>query len=317
MMACVYNFFCKAGHQLLQNELYPLLLVSILALVPLTTCFIPIIIALIALKQGSYPGLKVLIIGTAITLFTVKNSMVSAYYLPNIITIFSLSYFSALLLRMTENLKKVSMALVAIGLVWIVVLQMFFADYILQQIKILMSAVVHALPIENLPKELISFTAVSFKGDRVLANFLLGINTTYMVFSAFFSMLIARFWQAKLFYPQGFRQEILTFRASYVGFILFAISLFCYRYTDSAIAKSCIILLINYLTMAGMYIVFVIVLNINRGYKLILFLFSLVFFKLTLPIYVLLGSIDSFYDIRMRFLNASNVAKTNKKDGES
>jgi hypothetical protein len=132
---------------------------------------------------------------------------------------------------------------------------------------------------------------------KILADYLLGIQVLSIVISALSSLMLARYVQSILFYPEGFRKELLSFKAArifVIGLLLTSIGAY-YHY---ALAISCLPMLLVYVMAAGILVLFKL-LSKKKDWLTMLFLFVPLIIApyVMLPIYVLFGSLDSWFNI--------------------
>lgn len=292
------NHFCqKQATILLKNEHYAWLLVVILTVVPFFEWFALAIIILITLRKGSYEGFKVFGIGMLISsalLFNADRLSLPYSAYDSLLTI-CLGYVTAIALRYTVNWNFVMTGLLIVGLICTTLINWIAPAYVFEQYQLLIAL----FKINN--SSLLELINTKLMTNKVhLANYLLGIKTLSIIVSVLSSLMLARTIQDRLFYPGGFRKEILSFKANNIGIILLILSVFG-SYEGNLIAISCLPLLVVYAMIAGMIVLFNLLHNQRDFVSLCYLVIPLILIPyIMLPIYVLLGSLDSIFNFRLR-----------------
>jgi hypothetical protein len=294
------SFLHKQGHYLLQNEIYALFLTAALAAIPFVSWLSLAVIALVTLRKGGYDGFKVLVTGLTIAIIAGSRSAELPYTISSIVMTFSMGYIAALTLRHTASWKIVVAFVLTIALLGMLLVAWIVPDYIMEQYQVLLVMLRSIEQGESLMRLL---NGQSGANQELLANYLLGVKAFSIVLSALSSLMLARYIQALLFNPGGFKAEILVFRASRIGVLLLIISGIG-AYQSNPVAVSCLPILVVYLMAAGMSLLFNIISRKQNLVTIFLLFVPLVLAPyVMLPVYVFFGSLDSLFNFRLRLLS--------------
>lgn len=136
--------------------------------------------------------------------------------------------------------------------------------------------------------------------ESVSLNYFIGQYLGFIIASkVFFALLVARWWQARLYNPGGFRKEFASFSlsAAVVVGILFSVILLEFFVPEVAGAGWIMMIPVVLLGAAVFHHLVIARFNLSSGW--------VVLFYLTLPLthslVAVLGCMDSFFNIRKRF----------------
>jgi hypothetical protein len=287
----------KQGRFLLENDYYALLYVAILALIPLATWLSAAIVALITLRKGGINGAKGLIVGiTSLLLLYILSVTLSPSGVFNAIMAFLPCFIMALVLRATASWNVTAGFIVLLTLIGIVLIHGLFPEVIEQQYRFI-QAVIKEFKREGSISGLFNTQGLN---STVIANYVIGMQGLSFAFSAATALLLARSVQARLFYPGGLRKEMSQFRASSWGVIVLVVTALG-AYQNNPLAISCLPILVAYYVCAGISLGFNILAKGKGIGSLFLLLLPLVLLPfVTMPIYVMLGALDSLFNFRSR-----------------
>ncbi|STX51734.1 membrane protein [Legionella busanensis] len=290
------TFLRNQGQYLLKNEICAFFVAAILALTPLTTWLSLAVITLVTLRKGFVDGAKVFICGIIASYISYQfNANLGHAFSMTIIT-FIIGFSAALILRLTANWKVVIFGILIAALVIISLIHGLLPTYANEQYALLLTVLKEIDPNHMLVQLLES---QQHTNPNLIVNSLLGIRVLSLVFSALGSLMLARGIQSLLFYPGGFREEMLAFRASCVGVFLLIIAVFGV-YQGNPIAISCLPLLVVYLMFAGISLFFNIMARKRDLITIFLLFVPLIIVPyIMLPIYVFFGSLDSLFNLRL------------------
>lgn len=295
-MARLGELLRKQGHFLLENDHYALMYVAILAVVPFATWLSVSIVALITLRKGWVSGLKGLVVGIAsLFLFYIVSSTSAEIF--NAVIAYLPCFMMAVLLRETTSWKLTIGFVVLLTLIGITIIHWLAPELIEQQYQFIQALFKEFERESTIPVLLNNQDSLN---PMLVANYVVGIQAVSLALSAIASLMLARSVQARLFYPGGYRQEMIEFRASSWGVILlFVTAIGAYQHNPLAI--SCLPILVVYYVCAGLSLSFNFLMKgkgIGTLFLLVLPLILLPF--ITLPIYVILGALDSLFNFRLR-----------------
>jgi len=291
------NFLQKQGVYLLRNKPYAYFLTAALAFVPCASWLSVSVIALVTLRKGSYEGFRLFLLGLALTLIISSWHVLLPFELPIIGLTFGLTYVAALALRMSVSLKMLITGLVLFGLFMMLCIQWLWPIAITEQFEALMVLLQKSLPDEVFK----TIFSQNTKNQSLLANYLLGIQMLSIILSTLSSMMMARYIQSLIYYPGGFRNELLTFKATRIGVFLLLISSIG-AYYHYPLAISALPTLLVYLMAAGMLVLFKLMVKKKEWLTMLFLLVPLIIAPyVMLPIYVIFGSLDSFLNFPRLF----------------
>lgn len=288
----------KQGQYLLENDRHALVYIAVLALMPFAQWLSVAIIALITLRKGWLAGYRSLVIGVLAHLMFSLLSTSFFVAMVTSVTAFLPCYLMALVLRVTINWQWTMSFIVLQVMLWVSLLHWLAPEFILHQYQYF----------QALLKELdnnLSFGLVFNQGlfdQTATAHYLVGVECASMAASAVASLMLARSVQSKLFCPNGFKQEIMAFRASNYGVILLAL-IGMEAYQHNSIALSCLPILVMYYAAAGLSLSFNIFAKNKRIGTLFLLIAPLVIVPFVmLAVYVSFGVLDSLFNFRVHLL---------------
>ncbi|MDF1677536.1 MAG: hypothetical protein P1U32_02440 [Legionellaceae bacterium] len=299
------GFFQQQALRVLEQEKYALLLAMVLSAVPYMDWLALALMALVTLRQGPKAGLRLLLP------VMLTHILVAAFSVPlstaiMMTVVSSLScYAAAYILKTTTSWHVVSGVLFVFVAVGVVVLQAFSPEFIIQQYMHLEATM------ENMG--LSQMNGLEFWGHKgvsldVIANYLLGIQAASLAFSAVVPLLFARSLQAQLFYPEGFRSEMLNFRGDRTAFALLVL-LTALAYLGHTVAMNCLPVVLLYFVLAGLSFGAYMFSNMRPFALMLLLIMPLIFLSWAfLPLYVLLGALDSLFNFRLYLSNKTGQA---------
>ncbi|OCH99134.1 hypothetical protein A8135_07715 [Legionella jamestowniensis] len=288
----------KQGRFLLENETYALAYIAILALVPFAAWLSAAIIALLTLRKGWMPGFKGVAVGVlALLLLSSLSSSWSLAFITAVMA-FLPCYLAAGVLHSTTNWRFAVAFIVLQALIGILLIHWLAPEFINEQYQFI-QAVLKQLERDDVIADLLSNQ--NTVNPIVIANYVMGIQAVSIVLSTIASLMLARSVQSGLFYPGGYRQEMLNFRASSLGVILLVIAVVA-AYQENPLAISVLPVLVVYYAGAGISIGFNALYKGKKGMsRLILLLIPLILLPFVIiPIYVVLGALDSLFNFRLR-----------------
>lgn len=294
------NFLQRQGSLILKNKSYAYFLTALLALLPFANWLSLSVIALVTLRKGSFEGSKILLIGLCTAMIINSHSHILPFELPALLATFVFCFLGALALRASASWKMLIAAMVTVGLGLIALIHWLAPSSILLEFDALLGLFQKVLPDGSWFQ---SIDVTSPANRQVLANYLLGIQMLSILISALSSLMLARHIQALLYHPGGFREELLAFKATRIG--VFVLIICCIAtYQHYAMALSFLPLLLVYVMAAGMVVLFKILLREKDWLALLFICLPLILVPyIMLPIYVLFGSLDSWFNFT-RFLSS-------------
>lgn len=288
-------FLQQQALRVLSEEKYALLLATVFAAVPYLSFLSLVIVGLVTLRHGGKAGFQVFLP------VLLMHVLVAVIRLPlHVALLMSVlgtlpCYLAAYFLKVTSSWRFVAIALLALVLGSAVCLHVFSSDFILQQYLHLLAALQHL----TAEQSLLDFWANKGVTSPVFANYLLGVQGASLVFSAMLLLLFARQLQSQLFYPEGFRAEMQNFRGKKVDCAV-VLLLLVLAYFENFLAINCLPLALLYCAFSGLSFVAYCFSNMRPlGLMLLLVLPTIFLAWVFLPLYALLGALDSVFNFRL------------------
>ena len=215
-------------------------------------------------------------------------------------------YLTAYVLRVTSSWRFVSIGLLALVLIAAICLHVFSSDFILQQYLHLLAAMQHLAAEQS---NLLDFWGNKGVSSPVFANYLLGVQAASLAFSAMMLLLFARQIQSQLFYPGGFRFEIQNFRGDKIDCAVLLL-LLALAYFENFLAINCLPLVLLYCALSGLSFATYCFSNMRPLVLMLLLVIPTIFLAwVFLPLYALIGALDSLFNFRL-YLSAKTGKAT-------
>jgi hypothetical protein len=192
----------KLGQFILRGWRHASLFIFGVSLLPLIGFLSTVFLSLFTLRKSEKSGL-LLVSVTSLPFLALSLFYSFWFFAPIFIGLVS-TYFLSLILKATNRWSAVLLGLVLLahGL-------FFLAHFFLPEINAAFSHYLSSADTQNLPPEEIALL-------QKIAPYSLGIVFLFFGSNAFFSVFLARYWQAKLFKPEGFSPEWQGIRLSYL-----------------------------------------------------------------------------------------------------
>lgn len=253
-------------------------------------------LALITLRKGYVQGTQVLAVVLLARFAVSLAAMMPKYAALSAIMTFLPCFMAALVLRYSQSWRAVSALFfvqVLLAALWI---QVGKPNFIMAQYLLVQDAI-RALSNDGvLSGVLIDSTRLN---EVVLANYLFGVQAAGVCISSALSLMLARAMQARLFNPGGFKQEMRSFRGDKIGLILLVVMVVAAS-DNHLLAINVIPVLIGYFVFAGMSLAAVMFARKKAVSTLCLLVVPMLLTPFViLPLYALMGMIDSLFNIRL------------------
>ncbi len=300
-MSRLQQFFTKQSAFLLENHLHAWVAILCLALLPFCDWLSMALVSLIGLRCGAKDGFKAGMVSAAVfvLLFSVSTQNVLAYSALESLVTLGLSFVAAMVLRYTISWNRAisTMLLITLGLTLLT--SAVGLDYIHSQAQLLL----HVLKEKNSHLMQQFFGQLALDDQKFIAVFL-GIKMLSIMLSAVCVLMLARDIQSRLYYPTGFKQELRHFKASRLVIILLLIVMILV-FNGQWLWLSCLPLLVTYVLVAGMVTIFRLMPKKHNILNALLIITPLVIAPaLMVAIYLLIGSLDGFFNIRLQLHRA-------------
>lgn len=301
-MARLGDYLSRQGRFVLEQESYALLYIAVFALVPYATWLSAALVALLTLRKGALGGLKGLVVACLAHFCLALLSISFSAALASTIMAFLPCYLTAAVLHETVSWRITVLFIVLLALMAIVLVHWLAPDFIMDQFHYLQT-VIKSIEQDGSDNSLsLVLNDHNLLNQVAMANYLVGVQAISLILSAIASLMLARSIQSRLFYPGGFKQEMLGFRASgYAVILLVIVALGAYQH--NALAMACLPVIVCYFFIAGIVLGFNLITKGKGkgGVMLFLLLLPIVFVpSVMLPVYAILGALDSLFNFRLR-----------------
>lgn len=288
----------KQGHLILNHDLYAWAAVVLFAAIPFFVWLSVALVAFITLRKGPTAGIKALSLGI-IALSSLSWTTRSLGTVLGVLLTYLPCFIAAYVLRQTVNIRMAINSLLLLACLLLAVIHWIYPEYIevqYQFVRLLFKEF-------NYDGALTSWLDnATGQSNFIAASYVLGAQILSHMLSAVSSLVLARSFQAMLFNPGGCREEITHYRASQWSLILLVYSLWGFT-QQVGLAVSLLPVLVVYFAGAGLsFGLFLLGNKLKRGILLVS-LVTLIFFPvIMLPLYVLVGVLDSIINFRSHFM---------------
>lgn len=281
--------------QILTQDRYALIAVIVLMLIPYSTWASMTILSLVTLRRGWRQGIVLLIPAftthTLVSLTTVVWSLACIDALIRVVPCF----IAACILRATNSWKAVAVFVFGLSMLCALALQMIAPHFIDAQLVYLKTVIQNM----NAGQTLLDTWEARNIPSFVIANFLFGFQEVCLLMAVVSPLLIARSLQAQLFYPGGFRQEMLNFRGDKYGAIVL-LMLIVASMQNHVLAMNGLPLILFYFSLAGLSLCAHVFSKMKPLKMVVILLLPFVLLPVVaLPFYLFLGAIDSCFNFRL------------------
>lgn len=288
----------------INNPLFAIGLGVLFSIIPLTDWLSQVIVDLVTLRRGPQQGLRILLPISVLTFAYTCLSTVVSVALLNVSLAFLPGYFAAILLRRISHWQAPAYGFIIATLLIASLVHAFCPEFIITQYTYLKN-LINSLPHNH-------WFDLRNIDSKLMANYIFGFQIMGIILSTLFSLIIARSIQSDLFYPQGFRQEMLYFRAE--KWLLYVYAVILIGATQkNALAINLVPVLGLYFLLGGLSLGFYIVAlkySPEQKWTSIILIVSLLlvpwFFG---PLYAALGMLDSIFNFRS-YLSVSSGKTT-------
>lgn len=285
------------GKLLLSSRKQAVLYAVALALFPYSSWLSCSVIALVALRKSVYEGGVVLLYAMAahLSLSMIFGAAISTALINTLLT-FVPCYLAACTLRLTMSWRFVSGVFFLQTFIVMAMIQLFAPDFILNQFQFILT-IIKETQTEGSVFDYLN--TVQGETELIFAHYVAGIQAIGVVLTSSVSLMLARAVQSALYYPGGFKQEMLQFRGDKTGGLLFIAVLFAVK-QDYLLAIDLLPILMFYFTLVGVTLGFQILYRKKAITSFLFLIIPLILIPYVMfPLYIILGSLDSFFNFRM------------------
>ncbi len=261
-------------------------------------------VALVTLRRGGYEGLYVLIasyvLAAILGLVIFGSFQFALLYGP-------LIWLIAMILREVKQLSIAVEITVLFGVAGIVVFFIFVND----------PAAMWGSILTQMTQPVLENSDVDFPVEKIKQNiqffshFMTGGVAAGSVYGLLFGLFLARWWQSVLYNPGGFREEYLSLKVRpklAIASIVIAAIAWLMSGVLSEICWNITILFVVLYTIVGTAILHIVFSTMKTRFFMVPFLYlTLVFVPHMTIVVVIVGVIDTWLDLRSKFLNKTRT----------
>lgn len=292
------NLIISASKSLLENKQQAILFAVILSILPFASWLSVALVSLVTLRKGEKSGFEVML--PALVIHSVPLMMLVSVEsaLTNTLIAYIPCYLSAVALRRTANWQNVFGVFLLQALCGFFLLQLLAPDFAIGQLTQFKSN------LSQFP-EYKHFFEDSTEGmsTTVIAQLFFGIQILSVIVSAIISLMFARSVQSRIFVPGGFRNELLEFRSGRLSFLVLLIVSIA-SYYEISCAINALPLVLTYFALSGFALAYY-ALARKRQVRVGLLLVLVILLKPSLMLfaYIIFGSLDSLFNLRLYLPN--------------
>lgn len=311
MATSIRHFIDRQLQLLLDSPYHAFLYLVVFCILPFGTWIAVAIMALLTLRKGWQEGLRACILGVGTIFFLSWLSLPWYFALFSGILTFLPCFLMAMVLRWTADWQLSSHALLGMILLGLLLIHWLAPHFILEQFKGLQRLISQLKTQTDMTKFI---SQANSNQQSILAYCFLGVQGLSVALFALMSLLLARFLQSKLFYPGGFRQEMLYFKTNkFIILLLLLVGIGIFQHNLLAIA-SFPILVLYYLAGGLSLSYYFLYQDLAKGKTAIVLLVGMLLFLffpfVILSLYICMAVLDALFDFRR--LSSSSNGKENK-----
>ncbi len=282
----------KPLEYVMQDSKTAILIAFILSFIGPLAWLAEVLLALVTLRRGARQGLTILVACALpdIIMFGLTSNFV---YLIDIVISIIFVWSFALMLRATVSWANTLQILAAIGVVFIILVHLFYPNIAVWWQSEL------TVYIEQLQHQFGHlFSQVTPDVVKSLSMLATGILLTKILFSAFLQVLLARYFQALLYHPNGLREEIMQLRLNNIAVFSLVVCFIAIALQLNVALDILPVLLLPFF-IVGVCLMH----NIAKSRKMplmliVLYLLLIVFFPYVAVLLIMLAVLDSCFNIR-------------------
>jgi hypothetical protein len=284
------DFITRQCKVLLERKQQAIIYAMVFSILPFASWLSVALVCLITLRKGARAGFEVLLPALVIHSVPLMMLVPLSSALVNTVMAYIPCYLAALALRKTGKWQTVFGVFLAQAFVGCLILQLLVPDFIVMQFNQFKSVLAQY-------QELLD-TGMSSINSQSLAQLFFGIQLLSVIVSATISLMFSRSMQAKLFLPDGFRNELLAFRSGKLA-LLTLIGVSLGTYYELPLAINVLPIVLSYFLVSGFGLAYFIF-SYKSQFKVFILLFLLILLKPTFVLfaYIVFGTLDSLFNFR-------------------
>lgn len=284
------NFITRQCKVILESKQQAIIYAVIFSILPFASWLSVALVSLVTLRKGAKSGFDVLLPALVIHSVPLMMLIPLSGALINTLIAYLPCYFAALSLRNTERWQMVAGVFFILAFLGCLLIQLLVPGFIVEQFNLFKMILTQY-------QELVD-SALNGINSVILAQLFFGVQILSVIVSATISLMFARAMQAKLFFPGGFRNELMAFRSGRLSFLVF-LGVSLATFYEIPLAMNVLPIVLCYFLASGFGLVYFIF-SRRRQVKVFILLMLLIFVKPTFVLcaYIVLGSLDSLVNFR-------------------
>ncbi|MBI2786099.1 MAG: hypothetical protein HYX60_07270, partial [Legionella longbeachae] len=271
----VGNYITKQCKAILESKQQAIIYAVVFSILPFASWLSVALVTLVTLRKGAKPGFDVLLPALVIHSVPLMMLVPLSSALINTLIAYLPCYFAALILRKTESWQVVFGVFLIQAFFGCLIVQLIVPGFIVDQFGQIKAVLTQY-------HELVE-TSLNGINSLILAQLFFGIQILSVFVSALISLLFARSMQAKLFLPDGLRNELTAFRSGKVSFLIL-VGLCLAFYYEIPLAINIFPMMLSYFLISGFGLVYFIF-SSKRKVKVFILLMLLILLKPTLILF--------------------------------
>lgn len=291
------SFLQQQAITVLSQPKYALFLTAMLSVLPYMDWLAMSLIALVTLRHGARAGMHLVIPALCaqfvLASFSLPIGSAMLLVFANVVP----CYLAAYALKLSTSWRVVSGIFLGMVAVGVITIHTFLPELISEQ-YVHLEVMLQNITANN-SMNLIDFWQGKGVSPALLENYLLGVQAASMVFSSVMSLLLARSIQSQLFYPGGFRSEMMHFRGDKVS-LMIGLLLLTFSYYGYFFAINCLPFVLLYFILAGLSLAAYLFSGFRPILSVLMMVVPMILLSwIVLPLYALLGALDSVFNLRL------------------
>lgn len=300
-MSLLNKIIKRQGELLLNRPSFAYAMVFLFAGLPFLTWLSVAIIAFLTLRLGPVSGAKALGVGVfSVLMVNLMLASLGPLQLTLIFFTFVPPFFAAWILRLTASWHTTAIFLILLVSLVVLYAHFFLPAFLLEEYNTLLNL------LQAFQKNGVKLKSWVENKEQAI-NYILGIQNAFLLISSVGSLMVARAFQSRLFYPAGFKKEMLYFQASIFMLIPFCLLLLMGFFYHLPLALGLLPVWVLYFCAAGMSVLICLFAEHRALLVFSLLLIVVSFLPLImLPLIVCIGALDTLFHFRQRFKMQKN-----------
>lgn len=285
----------KQAQLMLDKDIYALFNIVMFVLLPYTGWLAGVVFALVTLRKGVKTGGLLFIAAYFTHFFILKRSLPIPEAAIGSLIAYMPCYVASVALYFTNKWRAVAGVLLLQVVLAMCLLHALAPDFILQQFLYMRQVLEQSQLSETL--SLLKQLGTGAE-QTTFANYFVGVQAAGIVVASVLPLVLARYLQSKLFYPEGFKLEMYALRGTKWDLLLLLLTILAVK-QHYLFAINMLPLLVLFFFIMGLSLWFKCASLPGMFIPMLLLSLILGFFPhMMLLVYVMFGSLDTLFNFR-------------------